>query len=885
MRILICGATCSGMTCAVQFARAGHRVHLITELFYPGEDTLGTMRAVADPNAREWMEQFCEKKLNPSPAEMKKALLEKLTKEKIELSFATHFIAPLVREKRICGALLLLPNGIQEYACDIIVDATMLGAPSFHVTGQAHILKSGTVLAVRATMTGDYTQTAKNFSDDLSVCIDQADAERIHFCTTALLPRDMMPSEAYAFLAQKRTELFRSVIHPKLQCDTAQPQMLEILQPIERPDVALNGWMKPEAPLQQNEASLSSEKKIVLNGILIPYQSEYGLTSEHYAALRQMTCKVLVCGGGTAGIWAALASARAGVDTICLERCGLPGGTRTLGGVSGLYCGNRNQIFQTMWEEIQQFAQCTIGRKTSQQVLEALFYHKAMADASARLFVHACVAHARVSQKNLQQVLVVGEDGLFAIRAEQYIDGTGEGLLCHIAGCPSSVGEPRFHMTQNYSQWNRCTKERASYRPIDQNVMNPTSNREWMRCIRYNLEHATEYDLFEILTTRETRRIQGRKQITLRTVARGTRWPDTIYDAYSTFDPHGRSFCAEGRLGALPALGHGRFAAIPLGAIQPQVIDNLLVTGKAISCSQEGMNFIRMNADIMSIGYIAGLLASRCVQLHLQLEQLPLAELQAWLINQGAMIAEAPEKERDQVTASSLFARILAGEDDSVINEAILAQPDGLDILLRRARMNHSFSNEEMIDFLLLLYGDLSVTPKVIERLQYLDKKCGTVLYQDRQRDTGVILGGVHGKADDYWQINRLMILMGRCHILEAADALCAVLDHTVPGGDWKNKSSIYSSIRLDTNTIPNYDRILCLADALENIPTSKALPGLQRLMDEISVIPPPSAPIWRDYLMMRLIGAYLACGGTKRWLEGRYTFSDCAMSNGFANS
>ena len=190
-----------------------------------------------------------------------------------------------------------------------------------------------------------------------------------------------------------------------------------------------------------------------------------------------------------------------------------------------------------------------------------------------------------------------------------------------------------------------------------------------------------------------------------------------------------------------------------------------------------------------------------------------------------------------------------------------------------------------MIDFLLLLYGDLSVTPNVIERLQYLDKKCGTVLYQDRQRDTGVILGGVHGKADDYWQINRLMVLLGRCHILEAADALCAVLDHTVPGGDWKNKSSIYSSIRLDTNTIPNYDRILCLADALENIPTSKALPGLQRLMDEISVIPPPSAPIWRDYLMMRLIGAYLACGGTKRWLEGRYTFSDCAMSNGFANS
>jgi hypothetical protein len=465
-----------------------------------------------------------------------------------------------------------------------------------------------------------------------------------------------------------------------------------------------------------------------------------------------------------------------------------------------------------------------------------------------------------VEDRRIAAVFSVGEDGLFADRGVQTVDGTGEGLLCALAGCDAPVGDPALQMSQNSSQWRRCTEARQVYSHHDQDVILPTENEEWWRCQAHILRNTGEYDLFPMLATRETRRVRGRKAVTLRSVSRGQRWSDTIYDAYSTFDPHGRSFCAEGRLGALPALGKGRFAAVPLGALLPAQLDGVFVTGKAVSASQEGANFLRMNPDVMSIGWIAGRLAADCVAQRCDAEALDITALQEWLLEKQALIA--PAADGQAVTAAMLLPRILSGEDETVFNDVVLARPVGLGELLQQAAQSKCFSKGTLLDMCRMLYHDTAGAARLTALLAKLDGENGAMVYVDRQRATGVIRGGVHDAADDYWQMNRLVALLCAENCREAVPVIASVLKNTVPGGGWENPTSVYSRARLDSNTIPNYDRILCLAHGIEAMPDPAFLPELTRLIRDVAAVPPLPQQIWRDYLMLRLLRAAVACGG-----------------------
>ncbi|MBR4666304.1 MAG: FAD-dependent oxidoreductase, partial [Lentisphaeria bacterium] len=62
---------------------------------------------------------------------------------------------------------------------------------------------------------------------------------------------------------------------------------------------------------------------------------------------------IIVVGGGTAGVVAAIQCGRAGMRTLLVEKNGLPGGTMTAAGISfpGLFFAWRRQIIAGIgWE-------------------------------------------------------------------------------------------------------------------------------------------------------------------------------------------------------------------------------------------------------------------------------------------------------------------------------------------------------------------------------------------------------------------------------------------------------------------------------------------------------------------------------------------------------
>jgi len=164
---------------------------------------------------------------------------------------------------------------------------------------------------------------------------------------------------------------------------------------------------------------------------------------------------VLVCGGGSAGMTAAIAAARTGASTALVERYGFPGGisTQVLDTFYGFYLpGERAERAERVvvgipWEIASAMLAtgAAIERPNSYgagtgitydpTALKVLWERTAL-DASVRLLYHAFICGVIVEGKRLCGVRVATKAGLLELRAKVLIDATGDGDVAAWAGAP-----------------------------------------------------------------------------------------------------------------------------------------------------------------------------------------------------------------------------------------------------------------------------------------------------------------------------------------------------------------------------------------------------------------------------------------------------------------
>lgn len=171
---------------------------------------------------------------------------------------------------------------------------------------------------------------------------------------------------------------------------------------------------------------------------------------EHYG--------VLVCGGGVAGISAALAAAREGADVLLLEREWLLGGLATLGIVTiylPLCDGIGKQVSFGIAEELLRLSVkhgAQVGcdawlesgtdedkRNRRFQVqfdpnLFALEAEKLLTDNGARILYGTSVCNVQAENGRITHVIAENRSGRFAIGVESVIDATGDAILCRLSG-------------------------------------------------------------------------------------------------------------------------------------------------------------------------------------------------------------------------------------------------------------------------------------------------------------------------------------------------------------------------------------------------------------------------------------------------------------------
>lgn len=154
---------------------------------------------------------------------------------------------------------------------------------------------------------------------------------------------------------------------------------------------------------------------------------------------------VLVCGGGPAGIGAALAAARAGASVQLIEVGGCLGGVWTAGLLTKILNGEKKTgVMQELLSDLAQrgssVAQKTSGTVYDPELMKLLLEEKCV-EAGVKIQLHTRLVGTITDQKNrIIAVITESKSGRQAWVAQRFIDCTGDGDLAAQAGCQFDVG-------------------------------------------------------------------------------------------------------------------------------------------------------------------------------------------------------------------------------------------------------------------------------------------------------------------------------------------------------------------------------------------------------------------------------------------------------------
>lgn len=169
---------------------------------------------------------------------------------------------------------------------------------------------------------------------------------------------------------------------------------------------------------------------------------------------------VVVVGGGPAGIAAAVSAARHGARTLLVERYGFLGGMGTAGGVTnfaGLYGkrdGEMTQLVHGVADDLLACIDALGGLNKPQDGLQGRIRVRSydtsiykcaadslLLDAGVQLLFHALAAAVVMDGQRIAALVVETKSGRQAIRANAFVDASGDADVAAFAGVPFAVGD------------------------------------------------------------------------------------------------------------------------------------------------------------------------------------------------------------------------------------------------------------------------------------------------------------------------------------------------------------------------------------------------------------------------------------------------------------
>jgi len=174
---------------------------------------------------------------------------------------------------------------------------------------------------------------------------------------------------------------------------------------------------------------------------------------------------VLVCGGGCAGLAAALSAARNGAKTVLIERAGFAGGIITAVGLP-FFDGiadikdNRIVVRGIGLELLAKSGVCEANAthvKVHNPTIRNVEAFKILADKlltaekdNLRVLYHSSACGVEMDSQRITAVLVANKAGITRVRAKQVIDCTGDADVAAWAGAPTDKGSELQPLTLHF---------------------------------------------------------------------------------------------------------------------------------------------------------------------------------------------------------------------------------------------------------------------------------------------------------------------------------------------------------------------------------------------------------------------------------------------------
>lgn len=170
---------------------------------------------------------------------------------------------------------------------------------------------------------------------------------------------------------------------------------------------------------------------------------------------------VLVCGGGSAGVTAAVAAAREGASVLLVERYGYFGGMATAANVTIFHklwsMGYQHQVINGLPHEVLMERLRSRGAVANSHenwrgafFVETeylkLVFDEMVREAGVQVLLHTWVADILMDGPTIDAVIVENKSGRGAIRARMVIDTTGDADVAARAGAPYRKGDAQGFM-------------------------------------------------------------------------------------------------------------------------------------------------------------------------------------------------------------------------------------------------------------------------------------------------------------------------------------------------------------------------------------------------------------------------------------------------------
>ena len=167
--------------------------------------------------------------------------------------------------------------------------------------------------------------------------------------------------------------------------------------------------------------------------------------------------ELVVVGGGFAGVAAAIAAARAGVDVLLVDKGNCLGGAAVNCLVSPfmpystvidgkhvvLSAGIFSEIIRRMDER-----HAMVGERFFLEEELKFVLNDMVLEAGVKLLFHAYIFKAEKRDGRITSISVATKSGETRIEADYFIDATGDAQLAYLADCPTTLGREPDHLCQ-----------------------------------------------------------------------------------------------------------------------------------------------------------------------------------------------------------------------------------------------------------------------------------------------------------------------------------------------------------------------------------------------------------------------------------------------------